>query len=463
MPLRSEADKVMQQWRFTYVSPSVERFLGYDAEEVMTLKLQDLLAAESYADAQITLAEELAAERQEPGEHGRRTVEVKHRHKDGSVRWGEVRTTFLRDEQMRLVGLLGVSRDITERKQAEEALRKSEAKLRTLLENLPDFVLTVDRHATIEFANHGTPGATVQELLGANGFSFVVPEHQHSCRAAFHQAMATHQPQTVEVLDIFGYWWACGLVPMIEEGEARHMIVICTDVTEQRKAAQALHKEQQLLRHLLDLHERDRQLTAYEIHDGFSQYLTGALYNLQAYGELQSTKPPEARKAFDTGLALIRRSISEARRLISGLRPPILDESGIVAAIDYLACETQQSREAEVQFIHDVQFQRLASPLESAIFRIVQESLTNARRHSQSAKIRIELLQRDNRIHVGVRDWGVGFNPAKVEEGRFGLQGIRERARLFGGQVTIETAPQEGTYLRVELPLIEAAREVSPP
>jgi signal transduction histidine kinase len=178
---------------------------------------------------------------------------------------------------------------------------------------------------------------------------------------------------------------------------------------------------------------------------------------------LQAKQPQEAWATFDAGLSLICRSINEARRLIGGLRPPVLDESGIVAAVDYLACETTESGETEVEFVHDVKFGRLASPLESAIFRIVQESLTNARRHSRSAKIRIELRQADNHIQIDVRDWGIGFDLTKVEEGRFGLRGIRERARLFGGQVSIETAPHQGTRISVELPLVERAGELAAP
>jgi PAS domain S-box-containing protein len=450
-------EELMRRWQFTYVSPSVERFLGYRVEEVMARTIQDLLAADSYAEAKIALAQELVAEQHQPGEHGQRMLENKHRTKDGSLRWGEVRTAFLRDEQMRPVGVLGVTRDITERKQAEQALRTSEAKLRSLFENLPDVVLTVDRQATIQLINHGIPPVTPEELVGSNGFRLVAPEHQHVYREVFQQALATQQTQTAEILDVFGSWWACRLVPIIEEGQVRNVMVICTDVTQQRRAAQAIQKEQQLLRHLLDLHEQDRKLTAYEIHDGFSQYLTGALYNLQGFRELHAKKPLEAWRTFDAGLALIQRSLHEARRLIGGLRPPILDESGIVAAIDYLVCEAEESRETQVEFVHDVQFQRLALPLESAIFRIVQESLSNARRHSRSAKIRIELREQHDCIHIGVRDWGIGFDPVKVEEGRFGLQGIRERARLLGGQVRIETAPNQGTHIHVELPLIEAA------
>lgn len=455
--LADMAGQLMRQWEFTYVSPAIERLLGYDAQEAISLEFKDLLPPDSYAEAQRALSEELAAERQEPGQRRERTLELQHRAKDGSIRWVEVTTTFWRDRESRPIGLLGVTRDVTRRKEAERALRKSEGKLRTLFENLPDVVMTVDRNAVIQFVNHGTPGASPEVLVGALGLSFIVPEHQGRCRAAFQRACATGQPQTVDALDVFGCLWACRLVPMAEEDEVQNVMVICSDVTEREKAADAIRKEQQLLRQLLDLHERDRQLIAYEVHDGFTQYLTGALYSLEAAGRLQAQNPAKAQETFDAGLRLIQRGIQEARRLISGLRPPILDESGIVAAIDFLACETEERGEAEVEFIHDVEFQRLAAPLESAIFRIVQESLTNACRHSQSQKICIELAQQDDHVRVSVRDWGVGFNPEKVEEGRFGLRGIRERARLLGGRATIETAPDQGTRVTVELPLVEAA------
>ena len=88
------------------------------------------------------------------------------------------------------------------------------------------------------------------------------------------------------------------------------------------------------------------------------------------------------------------------------------------------------------------------------MFRIAQESLQNACRHSRSDRIRVELAQRDGRICLDVRDWGVGFSLAAVEEHRFGLQGIRERVRLLDGRVVIESAPGKGTHISVELPLV---------
>lgn len=384
--------------------------------------------------------------------------EYLYRAKDGSARIIEM-TSLQRRKEGRLVGFQSVMLDVTQRKAAEQALREHDAMLRGLFENLPDVVLVVDRDATLRYINRAAPGADPQQLPGSAGFSFLAPESQAAAQRSFAQALATRQVQAVEALDVYGVWWACRLVPLVEDDEVQNVIVICTDVTQQKGAADALAKEQRLLRQLLDLHERDRQVMAYEIHDGFAQQLTAALYSFQAFQGLRGQMPDKAASSFESGMKLLSGSIDETRRLIGGLRPPILDEFGIVAAIEYLTHDCHSRGGPEVEFDYDVSFDRLAPPLETAIFRIVQESLTNVCRHSQSAKARIGFSQADGRVLIDVRDWGVGFDPACVQEGRFGLQGIRERARLLGGRVVITTAPNEGTHVFVELPLIERAPE----
>jgi len=335
------ADVVLgDHWRFTYISPSVQRLTGYSSEEMAALPLRRWLAPESFAYLRDLLSVELSnlgggAAELPP----RYTFEVEIVAKDGTRRWCEVAITFLRNDEEEHVGTVGVVRDITER----------------------------------------------------------------------------------------------------------------------REAAEAVQKEQALLRRLLDLHERERQLAAYEIHDGFTQHLIGALLLLQGFRENLSRSPVEAWKTFDTAAKWIAQAVDDARRLISGLRPPILDEAGIVGAVDYLVCENQCDDGPRIEFTHDVAFDRLAPPLETAIFRIVQESLRNACRHSRSARISVELVQRDQTVCFEVRDWGVGFDPNRTAEHRFGLQGIRERVRLLGGQIAIESAPGEGTRICVELPVVVPA------
>jgi len=228
-------------------------------------------------------------------------------------------------------------------------------------------------------------------------------------------------------------------------------------IAECERAEQTVQKEQRLLRHLLDLQERDRKLIAYEIHDGLAQQLAGAQMAFQSLRHWQDRDPDEVQHQVNQALGLLDQSLTEVRRLIGGLRPPILDELGIVAAIDYLVHEVQSREGVQAEFAHKTGFKRLAAPLEAVIFRIVQESLTNACRHSQTDKIRVKLVEHDDGVRVEVRDWGVGFDPEQVEQNRFGLQGIRERARLFGGRATIDAAPGRGTRIAVELPLLEEA------
>jgi signal transduction histidine kinase len=105
----------------------------------------------------------------------------------------------------------------------------------------------------------------------------------------------------------------------------------------------------------------------------------------------------------------------------------------------------------------------LAAPLEAAIFRITQEALANIRRHSGGTKARLSLLQHGDWVRLIVRDWGCGFEPGRVQEERFGLQGIRQRARLLGTTATIESAPGKGTIVVVDFPRIPQQQpEITP-
>jgi signal transduction histidine kinase len=97
--------------------------------------------------------------------------------------------------------------------------------------------------------------------------------------------------------------------------------------------------------------------------------------------------------------------------------------------------------------------------LENAIYRIVQEALTNACKHSKSKKVTVTMDQEGQDVRLEVRDWGIGFNPESVERGHFGLEGIRQRVRLLGGRLTIESKPGSGTLVQVVVPIVERQNE----
>ncbi len=239
----------------------------------------------------------------------------------------------------------------------------------------------------------------------------------------------------------------------LDTEDGRLMLALVRDITDRKRAEVELHQEQRRLREMLDEHERDRKLVAYEIHDGLAQQLAGALYRFDSVPRLLDGDPAVVRKMFESAVQLLRDAMTETRRLISGLRPPVLDESGVVAAVESLISERQGQGGPEIEFVHDPRFDRLPPPLESAVFRIVQECLTNACRYSHSGKVRIELDRTDGRVRIDVQDWGVGFNPAEVHGEHFGLQGISERARLLGGEAIIEAAVQQGVHIVVDVPL----------
>jgi signal transduction histidine kinase len=214
-----------------------------------------------------------------------------------------------------------------------------------------------------------------------------------------------------------------------------------------------IQNERQLVAELLDLQERDRKLLAYEIHDGFVQKATAALMHLQAYRAMPERRPEEAWSTFDSGVRSLAEAVDEARRLMAGLRPPVLDEAGVVAAIEYLTHEELGREGPAIEFCHDVRFDRLPPLLETTLFRAAQEGLTNASRHSRSEKVRVSLVQVGDCVRLEVQDWGTGFDLETIDKTRFGIRSIQERGRLLGGEATIESSPGWGTRVIVELPL----------
>ena len=216
--------------------------------------------------------------------------------------------------------------------------------------------------------------------------------------------------------------------------------------------------EQQGLNRLIDTYEQYRTLVAFEIHDGVVQCLSGALMNLEASMRVLGNQAPAgAREGFERTRQLLRNGVAEARCLMNGLRPEILDDFGIIAALDHLVCESRSRTQASIEWSCCGSFNRLAPPLELAVFRIIQESLANALRHSNSGSVRIALSRDTDWIQVVVEDWGCGFDPQKLDRNRFGVQGICQRAKVFGGEATIDSAPGNGTRILVELPFVEMA------
>jgi signal transduction histidine kinase len=227
------------------------------------------------------------------------------------------------------------------------------------------------------------------------------------------------------------------------------------EVARRTEAEAALRDEHRHLNSVLAVYEGDRKLIAYEMHDGFVQTATAALMSLQSALAAFPKDPEKAQQRASSALQNLQQSLAQVRQLIRGLRPAVLEDSGLTAAVEQLIHDTEGDCPVHIEWSSQVEFGRLSPVLEMSVFRVIQEGLTNAIRHSKSDRIAITMTQLQETILLRIEDWGCGFDPAKPKRGHYGLEGIRERARLFGGTARIESAPGKGTRIEVDLPVIE--------
>jgi signal transduction histidine kinase len=223
------------------------------------------------------------------------------------------------------------------------------------------------------------------------------------------------------------------------------------EIDEHKKALQELAAEQGLLRRIIEVQDEERQLISFDIHDGLVQYATGALMRLEATQHELSTEasPPQ----LEPVVAILRKAVDEGRRVIDGIWTPVLEDCGVVPAVQQLI-ENEDRAHVHVEFVKDEHLARMARNIQVALFKITQEALANSHKHSQTSRVRIELRRHADRVRLEVRDWGVGFAPQLRSQEVHGLRGMAERARIAGGQCAIESVPGSGTSVVVDLPFL---------
>jgi signal transduction histidine kinase len=221
----------------------------------------------------------------------------------------------------------------------------------------------------------------------------------------------------------------------------------------QQPAAEALAAERDRLAQALALAERDRLLLGYEVHDGLVQDMTAAAMLLEGTSGQATFGSAEAAENFARGLRLLRDSIAEARRLIRGLATVELDQRGLPSALDRLVQRFQREHQLPLKFVRDADELDLPDSAQHLLLRIAQEALYNVWKHARASRAELRLMKRDRVVELAVEDDGTGFDPGRIPSDRFGLEGMRARARVLGAELTIDSAPGKGTRVSVQLPL----------
>ena len=262
------------------------------------------------------------------------------------------------------------------------------------------------------------------------------------------------------------------------DGGGRFVLAIIRDATERRRAeeetrrlkevlearvaertAQLAERERrlsELVGKLMAVQEEERRRVAYEVHDGLTQTAAAAHLYLQAFAEDHPPATATGRAELDRALGLVRKTVVEARHVIEGLRPTALDGFGLATAIR-LEIEQLRSEGWRVDYEDGLGGERLPAEIETALFRVAQEALTNARKHARTDRARVTLARRGKTIHLEVRDDGRGFDPSSPTSNgpgeRVGLAGMRERVALLGGELEIHSRPGAGTRVIARVPL----------
>jgi PAS domain S-box-containing protein len=374
----------------------------------------------------------------------------------------------VRERTAELAGAVAeLRKEISERERVERALRESEEAQRTLFESAPDPIVVVDAEGRIARVNRQAEvmfGYQRSELIGQL-VEMMVPERFRDSHVR-HRAGDIGSPHLRPMgagLQLFGRRKDGSEFPadiMLSPLTGKHgtmVIAVVRDVTERKRGEEALR---QLSVRLLRTQDEERRRIARELHDSTGQKLAALAMNLSLIGKSAETLDARARKALTESLALLDRSSRDIRTLSYLLHPPLLDERGLAAAVRWFADGFTQRSGVQVTLEVPPDLQRLPEEIEMALFRIVQEGLTNIHRHSESSTAMIRLMVDQQQVQMEMRDAGKGL-PKPRSDGYVaplgvGITGMRERVIQLGGQMKMESGSR-GTTVSVTLPLTKAA------
>jgi len=435
---------------------AVAELSGYSsAEQIVGRNIVDFLAPD--------VRELFRAYLQKVLSQGRAQGFMKVRTRSGEQRILEYDNS-LRKEGLREPVVRCIGRDVTEQKRAERALRESEERFRIMANAAPVMIWMAGPDTLCTFFNQpwlDFTGRPMQEQIGSGWTECVHPDDLPRCLDTYLKAFKARANFEMEYrlrrVDGEYRWILDAGTPRFEpHGAFAGYIGSCSDVTELKQAEEQLR---QLSGRLIKLQEEERQRISRELHDTTASSLTGLIANLALVRRSAAALDPRARKALTESLDLARQCVREIRTVSYLLHPPLLDELGLTSALRWYTDGFAKRSGVRVELDLPAKLDRLPRDAETALFRIVQEGLTNIHLHSGSATANIRIAREANQIALTLRDKGRGI-PAKIlgqsadniQGLGVGIAGMRERVRQLGGQMEISTG-KKGTTVRATLPL----------
>ena len=405
---------------------------------------------------------------------------------EGEQIWFLATKVPLRNRQGQITGMLGVSRDITLRREIQNELQESVYFNRRITETAPYIIYIFDlAQGRTVYVNPrvetilGYTADPMDQRIVADLPALIHPDdralaEQHYQQLSEETGNNVHEIE-YRLLHANGEWrWLRSqdvIFTRDAAGQPRQLLGTARDVTlykqaeaEKNRLFTTVSKQREELRaltgRLAEIQESERRQLARELHDNVGRYLTALSLNLgaiQTQLDNSTLETSAMSERLNDSLELVAQTGAATRNVMADLRPPVLDEYGLAAALEWYGAlvKTRTGLDIAVHTTGDIP--RLAEPLENALFRIAQEALTNAMKHAQAGAIEVTLGCEDGGLRLVVADDGIGFDPNRQTEDKghrgWGLLIMRERAEAVGACCAVEAAPRQGTRVIVEAKL----------
>jgi len=364
--------------------------------------------------------------------------------------------------------IVGTVSEVSGPQATQRRLEETEARSHAIIDSAMDAIITVDEaQRIIEFnpAAEQIFGCRAADVI-AQPLDRLLPErfralHRHHLERFGATGATMRRMGTSSVL--YGLradgteFPIDASISRIDVGGRRFFTVILRDLTERERAAQLLDRSHRELGELYsamhDVREAERTRIARELHDELAQWLTALKMDISWLA--MKLPPDQPQLAAKTGKmkALVDTTVASVRRIAADLRPPMLDDLGLVAAVENLVHDFSERAGVMVSLDVDIDGHHLHDPLATALYRMMQEALTNVARHSGASQVEVGMRIEDGILRVHVRDNGRGIGNAEAPQKSFGVMGIRERARTLGGVAQVFSPEAGGTVVNIEIPM----------
>jgi PAS domain S-box-containing protein len=461
---------VDSNYKFTYISPSIYQLRGLTQEEAIKESIEQTMPPQSIAIL-YQVIQEATRKKTEGYPISFTRFELEQYHKDGRLIWVEITIKRFLDDQKNTIGWLGVSRDISEHKRMEDALRKSEQKFSKSFMLNPAGMAIFEILDQIYFADINEvfcqiTGYQRDDIIGrpVEDLKLVAPD---SLAEIFKKIKAEGQIQTIEYhfQKKNGETGACLLSAYRFVVDRKPFAIVSViDISElklsKEKLELTLNQLHTLSAHLQTIREEERSAISREIHDELGQSLTGLKMELfWLKGQASKKNLPEYKLLAEDKLTAILQEIDQTidwvRQISTFLRPGILDTLGLIPALSWLADDFEARYKIKCWFqttINDIKFEKNFS---TAIFRVCQEALTNVARHACASRVAILLQSQKEELILTIEDNGRGISEEEINHpNSLGLLGIKERALTYQGTVVFSKSPNGGTLVLVKFPKV---------